>query len=152
MRDEATGNTRPGGDRLAMQMESNATDNSIAPDTIGVDQAFLPAELSPAEPKRCLLCGGCTNCGETKPCSPCECDGVEGVQTAVCDRGGPQHAGRRYPWIAYSRQYGDILLQQFCEEHMLMGMKRATRHALTSWLRGPTVAPAAWTGAPVPRL
>ena len=131
--------------------ETSAPGLSMA-DGIGVDQAFLPDELSPAEPKRCLICGGCAHCGETEPCAPCACDGVEGVQTAVCDRGGPDHDGRRYPWIAYSRTYGDILLQQFCEKHMLMGMKRASRHALNEWLRGPTGGPAAWVGAPVPRL
>ena len=98
----------------------------------------------PPEAARCLVCGACTGCGRISACVPCTCSGIDGLQSALCDRGGTGHSGRRYPWIARSA-YGELLLQQYCERHLLLGKKRAGAHGIAHWARTPCAEPDSWT-------
>ena len=117
-------------------------------ETVRDDGEVVPADgRRPYEAVRCLVCAGCTGCGQTKKCLPCVCSGVDGLQTAVCDRGGEGHGGRRYTWIASTARHGDILLQQYCERHLLLGKKRAEAAGIAHWVRTPWLPPAAWIAA-----
>ena len=109
----------------------------------GSFEAVPPEGESPLEAARCLICGGCIACGERSPCVPCVCSGVDGEQIAICDRGGDGHGGRRYVWTTRSA-YGEMLLQQYCEAHMIFGKKRAAAAGIASWARAPYAKPRAW--------
>ena len=114
--------------------------------------AGVGAESAPQDERagteivRCLICGGCVGCAAAA-CAPCECGGVDGEQDAVCDRGGGGHRGRRYVWVV-STTHGEVLVQQYCEAHVLLGNKRANATGLASWARAARGIPRSWRPPP----